>query len=41
MKLMPYYKGVVYRGMKNYRDKDAYAVGKGVTWKTISSLSKI
>jgi hypothetical protein len=37
---MPYYKGTVYRGMKDYRDKDAYVVGKSITWRTISALSK-
>jgi hypothetical protein len=40
LKLMPYYKGIVYRGIKDYRDKNAYSVGKSITWRTISSLSK-
>jgi len=40
LKEMPYFKGTVYRGIKDYRELNLYQKGKTVTWKTISALSK-
>ena len=40
LKAMPYYRGTVYRGFKDYRDLKIYQKGKLVTWTTVSALSR-
>ena len=40
LKDMPFHRGKVYRGLKNYRDLEAYKKGSTITWKTISAMSK-
>ena len=40
LKLMPYYRGKVYRGFKVQKDVDVYKKGEIVNWKTVNALSK-
>jgi len=37
---MPYFRGTVYRGFKNYQDLKTYQKGELVYWTTVSALSK-
>ena len=41
LKHMPYYRGKVYRGLRNYQDLDTYRKGSIVNWRTVSGLSRL
>ena len=40
LRRLPYYRGKVYCGFKNYQDLDTYRKGSIVNWRTVSGLSK-